>query len=195
MPRISIIGCSGSGKTTLARCIQDKFQCPRLELDGLHHQKNWTPLPADRFREDVAAFMDRHPNWVIDGNYTAVRDLILARASKVVWLDPSLARATWRLGHRSLRRLIGRTELWNGNRERFRDVCSLDPERSVLAWMWKTHGSFPARFEKIGNDPAFQHLERHRISSAVERREFLQTISRAFEGTKPEADERRFDLS
>jgi adenylate kinase family enzyme len=180
MPRIYIVGCSGSGKTTLARRIQTEFECQRLELDGLFHQPNWTPLETDRFRELVAGFMDRHDHWVIDGNYRAVRDLVLGRATMVVWLDPSIIRATWRLGNRSLRRLVTRSVLWNGNRERFRDVCSLDPERSVLAWMWKTHGSFPARFEELRVDPSFRHLQLHRISNPADMGQVLEDVSSAF---------------
>ena len=187
MPRISIVGCSGSGKTTLSRCIQQQFGCARLELDGLYHQPDWTPIRTDRFRDAVAAFMNDHEDWVIDGNYRSVHDLILGRASMVVWLDPSITRATWRLGKRSLLRLISGSVLWNGNRERFFDVCSLDPERSVIAWMWKTHGSFPDRFEQLRTDPGLHGLELHRVSSASDRRQLLEAISRAFLRESPTA--------
>jgi hypothetical protein len=55
--------------------------------------------------------------WVIDGDYGTVRPLVCARADTVVWLDlpkrTLMRHVTWR----SLRRVAGREELGNGNRE------------------------------------------------------------------------------
>jgi hypothetical protein len=70
---------------------------------------------------------------VVDGNYRAVvPDLVWARADTVVWLDlprrTVLRRVTWR----SLRRVVRREELWNGNRETLATVLSWDPKRSVV---------------------------------------------------------------
>ena len=44
--RISIVGCSGAGKSTLARRLERTLGLPRLELDGVYHQKNWAPPNA-----------------------------------------------------------------------------------------------------------------------------------------------------
>jgi len=43
--RISIVGCSGAGKSTLARRVAGTVGIPTLELDAVHHQADWTPLP------------------------------------------------------------------------------------------------------------------------------------------------------
>ena len=173
MPRLRIIGCSGSGKSTLAREIHQRLGLPWLELDSLHHQPDWTPLEPGRFRAAVVDFMDAHRDWVIDGNYPLVSDLVDPRCTDLAWLDVPLPRVLWQLGGRSVVRLVRRTELWNGNRERLRDHLSLDPERSVLLWATGTRRSFPARFRSLAAAPELAHLRFHRIRG---RREIARLV-------------------
>ena len=54
---------------------------------------------------------------------------------------------------RTLRRVAGRVELWNGNRERWRNFFTLDKEESVIAWAWQTHARNRARYEAAMADP------------------------------------------
>ena len=82
--------------------------------------------------------------WVIDGNYSAVQDLVWARADTVVWLDPSRARVMRQLVRRTLRRMARRTELWNGNRESWSNLFRADPEESILRWAWTQHADLLA---------------------------------------------------
>ena len=35
-----------------------------------------------------------------------------------------------------------RAELWNGNRESFRNLVSTDDDRNVVLWSWRTHHRF-----------------------------------------------------
>jgi hypothetical protein len=60
---------------------------------------------------------------------------------------------------RTLRRLITRTELWNGNREPWSNAWSVDPQRSILAWSWTQHGHYRRRYTAAMNDPAAAHLD------------------------------------
>jgi len=139
--RIAVHGASGSGKTTLATALADRLGVGRTELDGLFHQPGWTELPADEFRAAVTGVVDG-PGWVVDGNYRQVRDLVWARAQVIVVLD--LPR--WRVMAQLLRRTITRSargaELWNGNRESFRNLLSTDADRNVVLWSWRTHGRY-----------------------------------------------------
>ncbi|MEN9749067.1 MAG: hypothetical protein RL149_145, partial [Actinomycetota bacterium] len=84
--RVRIVGTSGSGKTTLASIVSKTLDIPHLELDSIYHQANWTTLPIEDFRMRVANYIEGE-NWVIDGNYSAVSDLLNARATHVIWLD------------------------------------------------------------------------------------------------------------
>src|SRR5579863_4007415 len=73
--RVIVQGVSGSGKTTLATALAATFGVAHLELDGLYHQADWTPLELEDFRSRVQRFAAQ-PRWVIDGNYRQVRDIL-----------------------------------------------------------------------------------------------------------------------
>lgn len=163
MQRISVVGNSGSGKTTLAAAIAAALQIPHLELDSVFHQPGWQPLETGLFRARVAEFIAADA-WVVDGNYSAVRDLVWARADTVVWIDISRLTVMRQLIPRTLRRMITRERLWNGNTESFRDVFCLDPERSLLIWSWRSHAGYAQRYAQAQHDPAYQHLRFIRIT-------------------------------
>ena len=135
MQRVSVVGNSGSGKTSLARELAAAMDVPLLELDSTFHLPGWTDLPVDEFRARVSEFI-RGDGWIVDGNYSAVRLLVWARADTVVWVDPPHPVVMARVVRRTLRRVVTREELWNGNREPWSNVSSLDPKRSIVAWSW-----------------------------------------------------------
>jgi adenylate kinase family enzyme len=161
--RISVVGNSGSGKTTLAAAIASALQVPHLELDAVFHQPGWQPLATELFRARVAEFIAGDA-WVVDGNYSAVQDMVWARADSVVWIDISRAAVMRQLIRRSLRRLITREELWNGNAESWRDMFCLDPERSLLVWAWRSHRKYAQRYAQAQQDPAFRQLRFVRVA-------------------------------
>ncbi|MDE3044521.1 MAG: adenylate kinase, partial [Acidobacteriota bacterium] len=129
--RVAILGASGSGKSRLARRLGDLGSVPVLELDALYHQANWTPLDDDAFRSRVGAFV-AGSNWICEGNYSVVRDLIWSRADLIIFLDFSRARVMGRLVRRTLYRVAFRRRLWNDNREQWRNLLSREPERNIL---------------------------------------------------------------
>lgn len=131
-------GTSGSGKSTLARELGRTLGVPVLELDSVYHQAHWTPVDTAIFRARVDEFVGQ-PSWVCDGNYGVVRDLVFQRATIIVFLDLPRWRVMLRLLRRTLLRLTLRREMWNGNRESWRNFVSRDPERNILLWAWRTH--------------------------------------------------------
>jgi adenylate kinase family enzyme len=139
--RIVVQGASGSGKTTLAVALAARLTYPHLELDGLFHQPKWTPLELESFRSSVEAFTEQS-QWVIDGNYSHVRDLVWSTADVIVFIDLPKSQVVSRVVRRTLRRLFRREELWNGNRESFRNVLSLDPSKNIVLWSWTTHARY-----------------------------------------------------
>jgi adenylate kinase family enzyme len=162
--RVSVVGNSGSGKTTLAAALGRAIGAPHLELDAIFHQPNWEPLERAAFRSRVAEFVAADA-WVVDGNYSAVRDLVWARADTVVWLDLPRHRIMRQLIVRTLRRMLTRAELWNGNTEQLRNLFRLDPNESILRWAWTQHGTYVERYGAAARDPEFQHLRFIRVSS------------------------------
>jgi gluconate kinase len=43
--RVSVVGTSGAGKSTVAAALAALLGASFLELDSVHHQADWTPLP------------------------------------------------------------------------------------------------------------------------------------------------------
>ena len=164
MQRISVVGNSGSGKTTAARELSALLNVPHVELDAIFHQPGWEELPTTEFRDRVAR-LAQGPAWVIDGNYTAVRDLVWSRADTVIWLDLPRRRVMWQVVRRTLARLALRRELWNGNKEPFSNVWSLDPQRSIIAWAWTQHESYRQRYGDAMSADANAHMRFIRITN------------------------------
>lgn len=131
--RIVVYGASGSGKTTVGRALGEALDLPFVELDAIFHaQPGWVDLPTGEFRARVTEVLAAHTDgWVIDGNYGVVRDLILAQADTAIWLRLPFRTVYWQLCKRTLRRTKSGEELWNGNRETWRQLFSRD---SMLVW-------------------------------------------------------------
>jgi adenylate kinase family enzyme len=75
MRRVSIVGVPGPGKTTIGRRLAASLDVPFLELDAIFHQAGWTDLPRDVFRARIREALGTD-GWVVDGNYSAVQDLV-----------------------------------------------------------------------------------------------------------------------
>ncbi len=135
--RIVVVGTSGVGKTTLARRIATRLELAHIELDAINWQPGWRDLnhhdPEEFIRrvgEAIAA-----EAWVLDGNYGSVRDRVWQRATHLVWLDYERPVVMARVIRRSLLRAALRTEMWAGNRERWRHL--LRPSHPIR-WAWNT---------------------------------------------------------
>jgi adenylate kinase family enzyme len=177
--RVSVVGNSGSGKSTIARALAEQLGVAWVELDAIYHQPGWRPLPADEFRARVAAAIAAN-GWVVDGNYSSVQDLVWARADTVVWVDPPRWTVMRQIVWRTVKRVALRTTLWNGNRERWRNLLAPNPQNSVIAWAWHRHNIYQHRYAAASSDPGFAHLRFIRIrSSADVRRLLIQAVDPA----------------
>ncbi len=121
--RIAVIGsASGSGKTTLARELARRLDVPVVELDALVHGPNWAETPDDVLRAQLEPILAGEA-WVIDGVYRGkLGSLVLDAADLVVWVDLPIHVWLPRLLRRTHRRVSTGEELWNGNRETWRNT-------------------------------------------------------------------------
>ena len=172
--RVSVIGTTATGKSTLAAALALQLGVPHIELDGVEHGPNWTPIPRDAFREIVVAARIAGDGWVTDGNYGVVRDLIWARADTVIWLDYPLAVPLWRVTWRTFWRMARRVELWNGNRERWRRVFSRD---NLWLYILRTHRGRRHRFAALVAQPEHAHLTVIRLRSPRAAARLLASLS------------------
>jgi adenylate kinase family enzyme len=175
-----VVGTSGTGKSTVARQLAGNLGVPFVELDGIFHQPGWAPLPAEEFRRRVAEVAARDA-WVIDGNYSAVRPLVWARADTVIWIDLPRPVVMRQIIWRTLRRAVFRVELWNGNRERWANFFTWDPEQSVISWARHRHAVYRQRYGAAMRDPAYAQLRFVRLQSRAAVRRFLAGTN----GTSP----------
>jgi adenylate kinase family enzyme len=130
------VGVTGSGKTTFASSLAAKLNVPHVELDALHWEPHWKIPELEVFRDRVRRVVDGE-RWVIDGNYSKVRDLVWERADTVIWLDYAFPLIFARLLRRTVARVFSREQLWNGNRERFAEqFLSRD---SLFLWAIKSY--------------------------------------------------------
>ena len=173
-----MVGCSGSGKTTLAVALARALDAPHVELDSVYHQPGWTPLGDEEFRSRVeqATARDR---WVVDGNYSVVHEIVWRSADTVVWFDLPYATVLSRTVRRTVRRTATRQELWNGNREPFSNLWSLNPEKSIIAWAATRHGVYRRRYAEAERDPRWGHLRFVRLRSQSEADGFLAGVTAA----------------
>jgi adenylate kinase family enzyme len=135
--RIVVVGTSGAGKTTLAHRIAASLELPHIELDAINWQSGWRDLTRHDPEEFVRRVNEaiRAEAWVLDGNYGPVRDRVWLRATHLVWLDYERPVIMARVISRTLIRAVLRTELWAGNRERWRHM--LRPSHPIR-WAWNT---------------------------------------------------------
>jgi adenylate kinase family enzyme len=168
--RIAVVGTSGSGKTMFAAALAERLDLPHIELDALFWEPGWVEPDLSTFRARVTEAIAPDA-WVLDGNYSRVRDLYVARADTIVWLDLSLRVCLWRVARRAFTRARNREELWgSGNRETWRKLLSRD---SLIRWVLTTHGRRRRENETRFADPAFASVDVFRLRSSAEAEAWL----------------------
>ena len=78
---------------------------------------------------------------------------------------------------RTLRRVVTREELWNGNREPFSNLWSFNPEKSIIAWAATRHGVYRRRYLDAESDPRWSGLQFVRLRSQGEADTFVAGVA------------------
>jgi adenylate kinase family enzyme len=172
LARVVVVGTSCSGKTTLAQRLASKLGTRCVELDSLYWGPEWTPRPD--FEQDVLA-VARQPRWVIDGNYSRVRDIIWRRSTAIAWLDYSFARVFWRAFRRTVRRVVSGERLYGGNQETL-----LETLFDVQAPLWlvvRTHSRRRREFPGFFSLPEYRHATVIRLQTPRAAAKFVAEAS------------------
>ncbi|MEV4976006.1 adenylate kinase [Streptomyces scopuliridis] len=108
MRKIALFGPPATGKTTLARWLSVQLGHPHTDLDDLLFTPAG-PLPLEEFRHQ-AGEITRRDEWIVEGNFSKLADVVWHRADILVWLDFPPALIVYRIIRRSLRQLTGRDD-------------------------------------------------------------------------------------
>ena len=172
--RINIIGTSGSGKTTFGKQLAEILDLPFIEMDALFWGPEWTPLADDLFNTQLVDAL-KEDKWILDGNYSRTMPIKMERVEVVIWLDFSYLRTIRQAIFRAIQRLFSRKELWpgTGNRESLRMLFSKD---SIVLWTMTTYRRRKRKILAWMEDPNYQQIRFHRLSSPHAAAEFLEAI-------------------
>lgn len=175
--RVSVVGNSGSGKSTLAARIAARLGAEYVEIDALHHLPGWVERDPVELRADVEQ-VTATGRWVIDGNYrrVVVEGPVWERADTVVWLALRRSVVMRQLVRRTVRRVVTRQELWNGNRESLTNFYRWNPEHNIIRWAWISHAKYEARYGAALTDPRFAHLRFVVLRSHAEADAWLRSL-------------------
>ena len=177
MRRVSVVGNASAGKSVLAGRIAEALDAPHVELDAIHHLPGWQPIDPDEFIARIGAIASTD-GWVIDGNYrTVVVDgPVWQHADTVVWLDLPRRTVMRQVVTRTLRRVVRREKLWNGNQERLSNLWACDPYKSIIRWAWTQHEKYQERFSSAMASPAYAHIDFVRLRSHAEADRWLTDL-------------------
>ena len=92
MSKILIFGNSGSGKSTLAKKISAESNAAHLDLDTIAWQATSPPMRSSivESKEKIDRFCTMNKNWVVEGCYADLLEVVIARADKIIFLNLSV---------------------------------------------------------------------------------------------------------
>ena len=143
--RIVVAGACGAGKSTVAAAIASELGFPCVELDSLYHGPGWVPRPS--FESDVKRCIESE-QWVTEWQYTLARPLLAERADLLVFLDLPRWLVMARVVHRTVKRRLLRTELWEGCREPPLHKLLTDRDH-IIRWAWRTQPEHAPRVRDL----------------------------------------------
>lgn len=177
--RLLVVGTVGAGKTELSKKLSGLLRAPHVEIDALHHGPDWTEIPADEFRSQLANAL-KGDSWVADGNYSVARDIAWAGGRTLVWLDYPITLVMWRLLRRTLRQSLQRQELWNGNRETL--LHHFFSRQSIFLKALQTHWLRRKTVPSALAKPEYSHLELVHLRSPEETERWLKSLTKSMNG-------------
>lgn len=78
------------------------MQIPAYDLDDYYWQANWQPKDLASFAAEIKGIIEQS-SWIIAGNYSQIKPLLLAKVDTIIWLDYSFCRCLWQAFGRSIR--------------------------------------------------------------------------------------------
>lgn len=170
--RILIYGVSGSGKSTFAQQLSARTGLPCHLADELVFDQNWVQM-SDEFQRVAIMKIVQGDQWILDTAYAKWIDIPLSRVDLIVGLDYPRWFSLQRLVCRTLRRIISREAVCNGNRETLRLALS---RRSIILWHFQSFKRKQSRMHEWARERPAQTIL---FRSAPEAERWLASIKTA----------------
>jgi adenylate kinase family enzyme len=132
--RILVYGVTGSGKSTLAAKLSAQTGIPWHHVDDQTWEPGWVEVPRHEQRRRIEAIVAGE-RWILDTAYSHWVDVVLPRVELIVGLDLPRHVSLARLLVRTLRRILDRRPVCNGNVETWRTALSRD---SIVLWHFRS---------------------------------------------------------
>ncbi|OQR80496.1 inward rectifier K channel (IRK-C) family protein [Thraustotheca clavata] len=172
--RVVVFGMTCAGKSTCALHLSKAFDLPLIESDALFWAPQWIPVPKDEYVKNVDIATAENA-WVMAGCSKAARELVLQRATIVLWLDFSLWLLFKRLCVRTFNRWWYQELLWGTNTESMWQHFQFWSEESLFHHLflryWQRKTEFPLLFAK------YPHLKIHRFHTPEQLEIYLSSLS------------------
>lgn len=171
--RIVIVGSSCSGKTTAAKSVAEALGLKHIEIDDIFWKSGWVESTyGDLFPKIEKAVSD--DQWVVDGNYGRLRQVIWPRATEVIWLDYPLRIILTRFLCRSISRHFSKDLLWGKCKESLRS--SIFSKNSLLVWILTQYKKLNSQYETGMQDPQYNHIKFQRFFHPRQFDQFLTEL-------------------
>jgi hypothetical protein len=114
--------------------------------------------------------------WVIDGNYSRVRDIVWARGTTIIWLNYPFRVVLWRALCRTVKRAATQEELFSGNRESFRK--SFFSRESIILWVIYSYRRLRRNYRRILDNGDYPHLRVIELRDPAQAEKLIASIGR-----------------
>jgi adenylate kinase family enzyme len=163
--RVIFYGVTGSGKSSAARAYAMATGLPEFSADD---DVGWLPgwqQPSTEQQRTVAQGIAAQDRWVLDSAYGVWRDLVVPRADLIVGLDYPRWLSLSRLIRRSVRRVVTRQPVCNGNIETLARLFARD---SIIVWHFRSFKRKRRVMRELHADPTAPSLMVFRRPSELE---------------------------
>ena len=148
--RVLFYGVTGSGKSSAANAYAAASGLPEFSADDdIGWLPGWQQRTVEQQRQ-IAAAVAARDRWVLDSAYGVWRDIVVPRAELVVALDYPRWLSLSRLLRRSVRRVITRQPVCNGNVETLGRLFARD---SIVYWHFTSFARKRRAFREWQSDP------------------------------------------
>lgn len=88
--KIILLGNAGTGKSTMAKGLIEGTDIPRLSLDEIAWDEGPQRKPLAQSIALLMAFIERHPQWILEGCYSDLVEAALPHCTELRFLNPGV---------------------------------------------------------------------------------------------------------